>query len=31
LEMHLQNIDYLAKQIKKLDEEIEKKMVPFRM
>ena len=30
LEMHLQNIDHLAKQIKKLDEEIEKKMVPFQ-
>ncbi len=30
LEMHLQNIDYLAMQIKKLDEEIEKKMVPFQ-
>jgi transposase len=30
LEMHLQNIDYLAKQIKKLDDEIEKKMVPFQ-
>jgi len=28
--MHLQNIDHLAKQIKKLDEEIEKKMVPFQ-
>jgi len=26
----LQNIDYLAKQIEKLDEEIEKKMAPFQ-
>jgi transposase len=30
LEMHLQNIDYLARQIEKLDAEIEKKMVPFQ-
>jgi len=28
--MHLQNIDYLAKQIEKLDEEIERKMAPFQ-
>lgn len=30
LKMHLENIDYLAKQIEKIDEEIEKKMVPFQ-
>jgi transposase len=30
LKMHLQNIDHLAKQIQKIDEEIQKKMVPFR-
>jgi transposase len=30
LEMHLQNIDYLAKQLKKIDEEIQRKMVPFQ-
>jgi transposase len=30
LGMHLENIDHLAKQIKKMDEEIERKMVPFQ-
>jgi transposase len=30
LAMHLENIDHLAKQIKKMDEEIERKMVPFQ-
>jgi transposase len=30
LGMHLENIDYLAKQIKKIDEEIQRKMVPFQ-
>jgi transposase len=30
LEMHLQNIDHLARQIKKLDDEIQRKMVPFQ-
>ena len=28
--MHLENIDHLAKQIKKMDEEIERNMVPFQ-
>jgi transposase len=27
--MHLENIQYLAGQIKKLDDEIQQKMVPF--
>lgn len=27
---YLENIDYLAKQIKKIDEEIQRKMVPFQ-
>jgi transposase len=30
LGMHLENIDYLAKQITKIDEEIQRKMVPFQ-
>jgi transposase len=30
LGMHLENIDHLAKQIKKIDEEIQRKMVPFQ-
>jgi transposase len=30
LKMHLENIDYLARQIEKIDEEIERKMVPFQ-
>jgi transposase len=30
LKMHLENIDYLAKQIEKIDEEIKRKMVPFQ-
>jgi transposase len=30
LEMHLKNIDNLTKQIKKIDEEIQRKMVPFQ-
>jgi transposase len=30
LRMHLENIQYLAKQIKELDEEIRKKMIPFQ-
>jgi len=30
LRMHLENIQYLAKQIKKLDEEIQLKMAPFQ-
>jgi transposase len=30
LGMHLENIDHLAKQIKKMDEEIDRKMVPFQ-
>ncbi len=30
LKMHLENIDYIAKQIKKIDEEIQRKMVPFQ-
>ena len=30
LGMHLENIDYLAKQINKIDEEIKRKMVPFQ-
>jgi transposase len=30
LKMHLENIDYLAKQIEKIDEEITRKMVPFQ-
>ena len=30
LGMHLENIDHLAKQIKKMDEEIARKMVLFR-
>jgi transposase len=30
LKMHLDNIEFLAKQIKKLDEEIQRKMIPFR-
>jgi transposase len=29
LKMHLENIDHIAKQIKKIDEEIQRKMVPF--
>jgi transposase len=30
LRMHLENIDHTAKQIKKIDEEIQRKMVPFQ-
>ncbi len=30
LKMHLDNIEFLAKQINKLDEEIQRKMIPFR-
>jgi transposase len=30
LKMHLDNIEFLAKQIKKLDEEIQRKIIPFR-
>jgi transposase len=30
LGMHMENIDHLAKQIKKIDEEIQRKMVPFQ-
>jgi len=30
LRMHLENIDYLSKQIEKIDEEIERKMIPFQ-
>jgi transposase len=30
LGVHLENIDHLAKQIKRMDEEIERKMVPFQ-
>jgi transposase len=30
LKMHLENIDHIAKQIKKIDEEIQRKMVPFQ-
>jgi transposase len=30
LKMHLENIDYLASQIEKIDEEIKRKMVPFQ-
>jgi transposase len=30
LGMHLENIDYIAKQIKKIDEEIQRKMIPFQ-
>ena len=30
LGMHLENIDHLAKQIKNIDEEIQRKMVPFQ-
>jgi transposase len=30
LGIHLENIDHLAKQIKKIDEEIQRKMVPFQ-
>jgi transposase len=30
LGMHLENIDYIAKQIKRIDEEIQRKMVPFQ-
>jgi hypothetical protein len=29
LGIHLENIDHLAKQIEKMDEEIERKKVPF--
>lgn len=29
LKMHLENIEFLAKQVQKLDEEIQKRMVPF--
>jgi transposase len=30
LGMHLENIDHLARQIKKIDEEIQRKMIPFQ-
>lgn len=30
LGMHIENIDHLAKQLKKIDEEIQRKMVPFQ-
>lgn len=30
LKMHLENIDHLARQIKKIDEQIERKMIPFQ-
>jgi transposase len=30
LRMHLENIDHTAKQIKKIDEEIQRKMIPFQ-
>ena len=30
LGMHLENIDHIAKQIKKIDEEIQRKMLPFK-
>lgn len=30
LKMHLENLDHLAKQIEKIDEEIKRKMIPFQ-
>lgn len=30
LKMHMENIDHLAKQIEKIDEEIKRKMIPFQ-
>ena len=30
LKMHLENLDHLARQIEKIDEEIERKMIPFQ-
>jgi len=30
LKMHIENIDHLAKQIEKIDEEIKRKMIPFQ-